>query len=269
MFQRLKDRPAPIQPMSQGVAPTTPIIRKKETDVGHNNLEIQDWEEESSNPASNFVPMHPYYTTEKRVEHREYSAEKKLRYENSPCIEDMLQIRKQYLKNKEKQDALEAEKAKKRARQAAKMKELEDAIRTGKVEDLDLDLDADEEDVVVDMDDTDPDSEEFKAIALFMKEKKLTTTRNSALMHRKLSRYRHFRVSWRAYWTNGRRFDPCTEVLPWMYIGRGNLAKDSRFLEAMGFTHIMNCTKEVCREVVFVTISSTYSRLTDAQPSLW
>jgi hypothetical protein len=229
-----------------GVAPSTPVIRKKEKADDHHNIAIQDWDDEDSNPQSNFVPMHPYFTTQKRIEHREFSAEKKNRYENSPCIEEMLQIRASHLRKKAREEAMEAEKAKKRAEQAAKMKELEDAIRTGKLEELDLDLDADEDgDAVRDIDDADPESEEFRAIALFMKEKKLTTTRNSAPLHRKLGRWRHFRHAWKPYWNAGRNFDPCTQVLPWMFIGRGSLAKDHRFLEAMGFTHIMNCTKEV------------------------
>ncbi|CAE7571602.1 unnamed protein product, partial [Symbiodinium microadriaticum] len=124
------------------------------------------------------------------------------------------------------------------------MKELEEAIRTGNVEHLDLDLDADENTAEVDIDDADPDSAEFRAIALFMKEKKLTATRNSSLMHRPLGRWRRFRTAWKAYWSNGRNFDPATQVLPWLWMGRGNLARDSQFLEGMGFTHIMNCTKE-------------------------
>lgn len=197
MFQRLKDRPAPIQPTSEGVVYSTPVIRKKEYIPEHHNLRIEDWEDENSNPAATVVKMNPFATTQKRIEHREFSAEKKLRYNNSPCIEEMMEIRTVHLRNKEKEERREAEKQKKREEQERKMKELEEAIRTGKVEDLDLDLEGDDEDEAKDIDDSDPDSEEFRAIALFMKEKKLTQTRNSALMHRKLSRWRRFRFSWK------------------------------------------------------------------------
>ena len=257
MFQRLKDRPAVIQPMGTGVAPSTPLIKKKQSmDTGNVALYLQDIDDDDMNThnpaAGGKVQMHPFHTTQKRIEHREFSAEKKLRYENAPCIEEMMEIRKHHLKNLAKEQELEAAKEKKRQQQEAKMKELAEAIRTGNVENLDLDLDADEDNAEAIGDDEDPDSAEFRAIALFMKEKKLVTTRHSSQFHRPTTKWRRFRIAYKAYWSNGNHYDPATQVLPWLWIGRGSVAKDCALLESMGFTHIMNCTKEVSGQVTCV-----------------
>jgi predicted protein tyrosine phosphatase len=89
------------------------------------------------------------------------------------------------------------------------------------------------------------DIAELKRMQLDIKEKKFTSKRNSVLCHAPIGR---FRRHWRAFnlatgsaWKNN-AFD---EVLPWMYLGRGELAQNSHFLEKHGFTHVLNLTTSI------------------------
>lgn len=251
-FVRIKDRPVPIQPINEGVK-LDPVIRKKV-----NNIVLEDFQWDEKVIDTTPVPMDPYRTTKRRTVKQELSTQdKKYRQEHSPCIVDMLKMREIYLKQKAEEEKKEAARLKRRNLQMEQMKKLEDALKSGTIDSLEFDLGEDAYAEMSDGENDDPDEEdeEFKKMALFMKERRIVRQMQSHLMYIPLSNWRIFKYAFDAAFLAGKRFEPFTEILPWLYIGRGSVAKEERFFKALGFTHIMNCTREVITLIlIFITI---------------
>jgi hypothetical protein len=241
-FTRVRDRPAAIQPISIGVKPAQPI-KKREREDYHDKL---DWSEEEVGVSSGDPPMDPFRTTKKRVEKKEFSTlEKKYRTENLPCIEEMLKIRLIMLQQRAAEEKRLKEKERRRQLLLEQMNKLSEAIKNGNVEGVELEMGEDQNvEMPLDMDD-DAENAEFQRMALYLKEQRITRQMQSFLMHIPLTRYKRFKFAIDAAYFGGRRYEPFTQVLPWLYLGRGSVAKEQRFLQALGFTHVMNCTKEV------------------------
>jgi hypothetical protein len=153
-----------------------------------------------------------------------------------------------YEQEKEKLLAKEAVYERKKKETEAKMAALKAAMETGDTSVMDRE-EENEEDLLlkgvdgVEMDEN--DIAELKKLQLEMKEKRFTSKRHSALCHYPVGRIRRV---WTAAWlTSGWSYNnnPFDKVLPWMYVGRGDLASNSQFLEKMGFTHILNLTKSI------------------------
>jgi predicted protein tyrosine phosphatase len=153
-----------------------------------------------------------------------------------------------YEQEKEKLLAKEAVYARKKKEQEEKMAALKKAMETGDTSVMDQE-EENEEDLLlkgvdgVELDEA--DIAELKKIQLEIKEKKFTSKRNSALCHLPIPRFRRV---WRALWlASGWSYknNPFDQVLPWMFLGRGDLAGNSQFLEKNGFTHILNLTKSI------------------------
>jgi len=250
MFIRLKDRAAPIQPESE--AKVVPFIIEKKTIVREDEVEeykVKGYQFEENQPVGqgNGVLYFPNYTQQRRVEKTILSQETKFRFEVAPCIEDRLKMMVLYKEEEAKLMAQEAVKERKLKEAAEKVAALKKAIETGDT--ALMDQDEDDEDLLLSSIDgvelDEKDILELKKMQTNIKEKKFTQQRHSVLRHQPISRlrrmWRAFSVATSTVWTN----DPMTQVLPWMFLGRGELAKNSQFLLKNGFTHILNVTTEI------------------------
>jgi hypothetical protein len=242
-FTRIRERSEAYQPISEGVK-TEVIIHKRV----NNNLTLEEfhWDDHSKEDNGKII-MDPYQTTVRRQVNIERSKlEKKYRQETSPCIVEMLQMREVLLKQKAMEEQKELRKQQRKKLLKEQLLKLETAMKEGNLENFEFDLG---EDTNAEMNDggssLTEEEEEFQKAALFMKERRIVRHTQSNLMHIPLSNYRIFKRSFNAAWFGGKRFGPFTEILPWLYIGRGNIAKEERFFQALGFTHVMNCTREV------------------------
>lgn len=251
MLVRLKDRPAPIQPESE--AQEVPFIIEKKTVV------YDEAEEEYKSRGYVFaetllpgqgggVQYFPGYTQNKRVERTISSSEVKHRVNTAPCIEDRLKMMKKYEEDKAKLMAKEAVMERKRKEQEEKIEALKKAMETGDTSIMDKEEENEEDLLLKGIDGVELDEEDIaklKELQLEMKEKKFTSKRNSIICHFPLSR---LKILWRALWLSSGwsyRNNPMDEVLPWMYVGRGELAENCQFLEKHGFTHILNVTTSI------------------------
>lgn len=132
--------------------------------------------------------------------------------------------------------------------QEEKMLALKQAMETGDTSVMDKE-EENEEDLLlkgadgIELDEA--DIAELKRMQLEIKEKKFTTKRNSAASHHPINRIRRV---WQSAWLAsgwGYSNNPFDQVLPWMFVGRGFLAKNVNFLEKHGFTHILNLTTDI------------------------
>ena len=108
------------------------VLVKEEIKEG--GLDNIDWDEmiEAQQPSEGPV-MFPAFTQRIRVERVEYSSEVKHRVEIAPCIKDLLEIRRLYLKKKEREDKEEAIRQEKRQIMEEKRLQLEESIREGRL----------------------------------------------------------------------------------------------------------------------------------------
>lgn len=135
-FIRLRDRQAAIQPESEGVQSTAFSNRKRiaAEEVKEGGLEDINWDEMiDAQPTAEGPVMFPAFTQRIRAEKVEYSSEIKYRVDKSPCIKDLLEIRRVYLKKKEREDREEAIRQEKRRKMEEKRLKLEESIREGKL----------------------------------------------------------------------------------------------------------------------------------------
>jgi hypothetical protein len=233
---RLKNRTAPIYPQSEGVNRNDPPKKKYKEIYAENPLQKLNWEEEVV-PSSTPPPMNPYKTQVKRVEKRIYSAEAKIRKENSPCIDDLMGIRQVILREKE----IEKSKDIRRQKQIEIISKLEEALGKGAIVD-----DATLEDEFVDFENENESMAEFKERSIFIKERKYVAGRCSAALHHPMTKFQIYRLATRVYWSlTSTRDRPVSQVLPWMHIGSKNSAANFQYLMDHGFTHILNVTQEV------------------------
>jgi hypothetical protein len=240
-FQRLKDRAAVIHPQGEGVPVTARNLARQRRYHAPHEEEI-DWEDTNLPPA--YVSTNPDETRVRRVEKRLVSYELKNRKEAAPCIEDLLKIREEHLREL----AREAKREKKRQEQAELMSKLELALQMGNVDDVLEDEDPETPDI-----DEDLNQEEFKKRALDMKEKKVVFQRGSRVIHEPLTSFQRVLRTAGIYWKKDKiKRDKYSRILPWMYLGDRSMAANLNFLVGQGFTHILNVSKEVCSHACLV-----------------
>ena len=159
-----------------------------------------------------------------------------------------LKMMKKYEEEKAKLLKKEAILERRRKEQEDKMAALKAAMETGDTSVMDKE-DDDEEDLLlagvdgIELDEN--DIAELKRLQLEVKEKTFTAKRNSVLCHLPMS---SFKRSWKAFWLSSGWFynnNAYDEILPWMYLGRGDMAQSCPFLEKLGFTHILNLTTSI------------------------
>lgn len=251
MLVRLKDRPAPIQPESEAL--DVPFIIEKKTVVYDDAVEDYKargyvFAEDQPPGEGGGTQYFPGYTQKKRVERTIVSSEVKHRVDSAPCIDDRLKMMKKYEEEKEKLLKKEAVLERRKKEQEEKMAALKAAMETGDTSVMDKEEEDEEDLLLAGTDGIELDEEdiaELKRLQLDIKEKKFTAKRNSVLCHLPVS---SFKRKWRAFWlASGWSYknNPFDEVLPWMFLGRGDLAQNSQFLEKMGFTHILNLTTTI------------------------
>lgn len=239
-FIRLQNRRAPIHPHSDGVYHHNPPKKKYIDKYSVDEKERKDWIEEDL-PSSTPPPFNPYKTQRKRIEKRITTVETKVRKENSPCIVDLLNMRSVILREKE----IESKRDKMRLKQQEIISKLEDALGKGGVIDDRID-----EDETVDFDDESQLNAEFKERSIFIKERKYVAGRCSAKLHEPLSKFQIYRLATRVYWSlTSTRDKPVAQVLPWMFLGSKAHAANLQYLLDNGFTHILNVTQEVKRQI--------------------
>lgn len=239
MFLRLKDRAPPIQPSGEVTKKGVISERKKVVPVEEStDLEYSPEEEENA-PSKSTVPFYFGHTQKKRIEKVYDSDEMKYRYENAPCIQDMLEIRSVYLKEKAREEKEKARKNRRKKELEEQQKRLDAALKSGKLDEID-----DLEETVED--DDDPEDEELKMLALVIKERRICTQRQSYLVHTPLSKSAIFFKALRSKLFFPKRSQPYTYVLPWLILGRGgDITSNSNILMKLGITHIMNVTKDI------------------------
>lgn len=90
------------------------------------------------------------------------------------------------------------------------------------------------------------DDEEFAILVMEMKETKLIKQRNPWRSHKEVSMYDRMKLALKFSMGMMTDKDPdLSEILPWMYLGTGSLAKKNHELSKHSFTHILNCTDDV------------------------
>lgn len=253
MLVRLKDRPAVITPQSEAqpvpfVVEKKTILRNPEEEEEEERQRTFQFAEDQPPGQGSAVQYFPDYTQQRRKERTIVSSELKHRTDVAPCIEDRLKLMKKYEEEKAKMLEREAVMARKKKEQEEKLAALQKALETGDTSLIDNDEDDDEDKLMDQVGDVELDEEdiaELKRMALDMKEKKITSQRNSVLVHRPMRKikriWRAFRLSTGTSWKN----NDCDQVLPWMYLGRADVAKNCQYLMKHNFTHILNVSKEI------------------------
>ena len=266
-FIRIKNRSAPIHPQSEGISNSNSnnnnnVGKKKYHEIYSEKKEVKgiEWIEEVI-PSSTPAPFNPYKTQIKRSEKKIISKELQIRKENSPCIEELLQMRSGLLKEKEFENNLD----KKRIKQQELISKLENMLGNGKTLEISgidnvidgevgiLDGEVKEEDEFIDYDDENEINAEFKERSIYVKERKYVAGRGTVKYHNELSRFQIYRIATRLYWSlTSTRVKPVSYILPWMYLGSKTTAANLQYLLENGFTHILNVTQEVISNIFVI-----------------
>lgn len=153
---------------------------------------------------------------------------------------------KKYEEEKVKLLAKEAVMERKKKEQEEKLAALKAALETGDTSVMDR-HEQNEEDLLlagadgVELDES--DLAELHKLQLELKEKKFTSKRLSARCHLPVGRVRRtLRAMSLAASGSAWKNNDCDQVLPWLYLGRGDVGQNCQFMEKMGFTHILNLT---------------------------
>jgi hypothetical protein len=245
-FIRLQNRTAVVHPQSEGKyhQNNLPTKRNKEKYGTEKKNEQIEWVDEEENiPSSTAPPYNPYMTQVRRVEKRIITMEAKVRKDNSPCIQDLLQMRTVMLKENE----IELKRNQRRKKQNEIISKLEDTLGRGGFGLVDeVDIIEDETEEMVDYDDDNQLNAEFKERSIFIKERKYVAGRCTARLHQPMTKFQIYRLAIRVYWTlSSTRDRPVSQILPWMFLGSKTQAANLRYLLDNGFTHILNVTEEV------------------------
>lgn len=247
-FIRLKNRTAPIHPQSEGKYSSCDpqILRKYQDKYGVDSEKKPiEWIDEDENiPSSSPPPFNPYKTQRKRIEKRIITNERKIRQENSPCLQDLLQLRTVLIKENE----IEKKRTTLRMKQNEIISRLEDSLGKGGLGD-ELELIEDETEMVADLYEDENENQlnaEFKERSIFIKERRYVAGRCAARLHQPMSKFQIYRLATRVYWTlSSTRDKPVSQILPWMFLGSKTTAANLNYLLDNGFTHILNVTQEV------------------------
>lgn len=182
------------------------------------------------------------------------SNEGKIRLENVPTINDRVEMRKADLRQKAKEQL----KKQKLAEQLRKMEEkrLKDEEEARKraakrrffereMNIPGIDVGPAEEDTNDSDGEDNEQDEEYKLAILLSKERRLVTQRLTAKFHNRMNPIRVLAVQAQLSLKIGSTSATYSEILPWLFIGRGKVAENIHALTKIGCTHVMNVTKEV------------------------
>lgn len=272
---KLRYRPAPLQPSSKGKGEAhhstkkrVAVIEEAENLVDDDQymreieekeeLEKLDLEAGATAEAVNFNPESSQYRTQEAFI---LSDEAKYRSENYPTIQDKIEIHRQYLKQKHKDELMQqvlAEKLRKmeekrimddeRRKEMAKKRKglLSKVAGGGGGADDAFAVDAEEEEPEPGGEDLGmQDNNEYKLAMLVSKERRLTNQRLTARVHKPVSSFSLFMTQLSLSLQLASTSALYSKILPWLYLGRGNIAQNIHTLSKLSTTHILNVTKEV------------------------
>lgn len=276
-ISKLRHRPEPVVPVAEGKENAYHSVRKKVTiavlededeekyaremaeqeekaldELEHGKLDLEE------GAAATPVQFDPASTQTKKQEYIITSNEAKYRNENFPTINDKVEMRRAELRQKARDQAMKAKLAAKLAAMEEKRIRTEEKARQaekkrlfklrGSVEpehDLEIDTEEHEEEIDHVTGDTNDHDEEYKLAILVSKERKLTGQRLTARAHKPVGYFYLKSVQMKLLLKVGSTGALYSEILPWMFIGRGTIAQNIHSLTKIGATHILNVTKEV------------------------
>lgn len=271
-ISKLRHRPVAVQPSSMGTGSAHHSVMRRIAAVEESAnfadedqymREIEEKEETEqldleAGATSENVDFNPESSQWRRMEAFIMSDEGKYRHENYPTIQDKMEMHRQHLKQKHKEEMMKqvlAEKLKKmeekrimdeerRNEASRKRRGLIAKMRGGGAEDA-FAVDEEEEQLPEEADAAMQDNEEYRLAMLVSKERRLTSQRLTARVHAPLSRFSVLATQLALSLQLSSTSSLCTRVLPWLYLGRGTVAQNIHSLSKLSATHILNVTKEV------------------------
>lgn len=273
-ISKLRYRPAPIQPSSVGkeetyfstkkrVASAEEAVNLRDEDQYMREIVEKEEKEEfgklnlEEGASNENVCFDPSWTQVRTQEAIILSDEDKYRSENYPTIEDKIEMHRLHLKQKHKEEMMQQvlqEKLKKmeekrildeeRRKEAAKKRRL-----FSNANDDAFAVDDEEEEKEENGEDDDEgfmeDNEEYKLALLVSKERRLTGQRLTARVHEPIGKFPLLMTQLHLSLQLASTSALYTRILPWLYLGRGNIAQNIHTLSKLSATHVLNCTKEV------------------------
>jgi hypothetical protein len=276
-ISKLRHRPEPVIPVAEGKGNAYHSIKKKVTisvpedeDEEKYARELQEQEEKAldelengkldleEGAAASPVRFDPASTQTKTQEYIITSNEAKYRSDNFPTIHDKVEMRRAELRQKAREQAMKAKLAVKLAAMEEKRIRMEEKARQaekkrlfglkGSVEpenDIEVDAEENEEEIDHVTGESNEHDEEYKLAILVSKERKLTGQRLTARAHKPIGYFYLKSVQMKLLLRVGSTGAVYSEILPWLFLGRGNIAQNIHSLTKIGATHILNVTKEV------------------------
>lgn len=262
-ISKLRGRAAPIQPSSKGKGEAFHSVKKRTAaDLVEDDLDVYARElEEKENTdqldleggATTAVEFDPASTQTRVQECFIVSNEAKYRGENYPTIHDKMEARRIYLKKQQLEaakKALLAEKLKKL--EEKRLKEEEELRNTRgkgikKKPDSEFKIDEGEDDVdeAAHIEQFGEIDEEYKMAMLASKERRLVNQRLTNRVHEKLSYFEVLGKQLYLYLQLAPTSSMFSQILPWLILGRGQVAQNIHSLSKLGVTHVLNVTKEI------------------------
>ena len=249
-FVRVKYRPPPIHPeLGIELEDHSITLRKK----------IKKAEDDPYADAKNerivAATMDPAATQERRVEQIITSDEKALRKQQYPTVKQRAEITRLWI-------AKELKEAKRKAEQEAYKKSLEMKLRAAEDEVLETPGTADvpnpedahlDEEKAADDEDLDDeqrqareaDMEYYQQQLAIVKEKKIMKLRKTKMFHLANKMGRRRIVALKLALGMGKRDRDFCEMLPWLCVGRAEIAADLAYLQRNQISHILNVSTEV------------------------
>ena len=275
-ISKLRYRPPPIQPMNIGTGEVHHSTKKRLKEVvefeqmrdeDQYRIELEekegteklDLEAGASATNVNYLPDSTQYRTKEAII---MSDEAKFRHENYPTIQDKMEVHRQFLKTKHKEEMMKqmlAEKLKKMEEKRIRDEErrIEQSKKRRGI--MKLVPGAGSGADTFEVDDEEPDEfgedpedaayikdhAEYKLAVLVSKEKRLTNQRLTARQHKTLGKFYILRTQIILTLQLAPTNSLYTQILPWLYVGRGTIAQNIHSLSKLSTTHILNVSKEV------------------------
>lgn len=269
---KLRYRPPAIQPMGAGGEETHHSVKRRiakveiEENFADEEKYARELQEKEDNAglldleaaATTAVEFDPSSTQTRVKESIIMSNEAKYRHEHYPTIQDKLELHRQEMKKKHKEEMMKQVLAEKLRKMEEKRISDEERIRRQKKKmrflpqlgDQPVDIVVETEDDGLDgelaEDDADiANNEEYKLAMLVSKERRLTNQRLTARAHEPVSSFYILRTQLALSLQLSSTSSLYTDVLPWLFMGRGEVASKVHALSKLSITHVLNVTKEV------------------------
>lgn len=180
-----------------------------------------------------------------------HSNEEEYRRTHYPTIHERIELQKEWAKDQLRQERFEAEKQAIQLRMDQKMDELngaeanpdEDWVLQDIEEQLRLLQEEDEKEV--ENVQKKVSIQEFTNQIMEIKERKVLATRNCMMYHREYSRWDRRKIAFKVSLGYVSRNHDYSEILPWLLLGRREVASNIQILLKLGITHILNVTHDL------------------------